>query len=156
LHLELELTLSAPRVNTSQVTRECFVDDILLSVRAPVGEVSRSIHHACIGRGVAAIKAKEETSQEFLYQWLQYFEPKWAKFSQGSTFEAVNSNDIKTLYIDVPLKEEQQKIASILSNADKEIDLLKQQLSDLNQEKKALMQQLLTGKRRVKIGKEAP
>lgn len=46
---------------------------------------------------------------------------------------------------------EQQKIASVLTNADKEIELLVQQLADLKQEKKALMQQLLTGKRRVKI-----
>ncbi|MDU0112289.1 restriction endonuclease subunit S [Psychrosphaera aquimarina] len=46
-------------------------------------------------------------------------------------------------------KQEQQKIASVLTNADNEIELLKQQLTDLKQEKKALMQQLLTGKRRV-------
>ncbi|AYM88770.1 restriction endonuclease subunit S [Pseudoalteromonas agarivorans] len=45
---------------------------------------------------------------------------------------------------------EQERIASVLTNADKEIDLLEQQLADLKQEKKALMQQLLTGKRRVK------
>ena len=46
---------------------------------------------------------------------------------------------------------EQQKIASVLTNADQEIELLEQQLADLKQEKKALMQQLLTGKRRVKV-----
>ncbi|MEH6594842.1 restriction endonuclease subunit S [Pseudoalteromonas marina] len=48
-------------------------------------------------------------------------------------------------------KQEQQKIASVLTNADNEIELLEQQLADLKQEKKALMQQLLTGKRRVKV-----
>jgi type I restriction enzyme S subunit len=46
---------------------------------------------------------------------------------------------------------EQQKIAAVLTNADKEIELLEQQLAELKQEKKALMQQLLTGKRRVKV-----
>ncbi|MFY8274487.1 restriction endonuclease subunit S [Pseudoalteromonas sp. SSDWG2] len=46
---------------------------------------------------------------------------------------------------------EQERIASVLTNADKEIELLEKQLGDLKQEKKALMQQLLTGKRRVKI-----
>ena len=46
---------------------------------------------------------------------------------------------------------EQQKIALVLTNADNEIGLLEQQLADLKQEKKALMQQLLTGKRRVKV-----
>ncbi len=148
---DIKHRLSAPRAYTSQITKECFVDDILLSVRAPVGEVSRSIHHACIGRGIAAIKAREETSQDYLYQWLLYFEPKWARFSQGSTFEAVNSNDIKTLHIEAPQKEEQQKIASVLSSADKETETLQQKLTHLKQEKKALMQQLLTGKRRVKV-----
>ena len=55
------------------------------------------------------------------------------------------------LVIGLPAPEEQQKIAAVLINADKEIQLLEQQLSDLKQEKKALMQQLLTGKRRVKV-----
>ena len=46
---------------------------------------------------------------------------------------------------------EQQKIAAVLSAADQEITTLQQQLDHLKQEKKALMQQLLTGKRRVQI-----
>lgn len=51
-------------------------------------------------------------------------------------------------------KEEQQKIATVLTNADKEIELLEQQLADLQQEKKALMQVLLTGKKRVVVEEE--
>jgi type I restriction enzyme S subunit len=47
--------------------------------------------------------------------------------------------------------EEQQKIAAVLSTADQEISSLQKKLDALRQEKKALMQQLLTGKRRVKI-----
>lgn len=48
-------------------------------------------------------------------------------------------------------KLEQQKIASVLSAADKEIEAIQQKLTCLKQEKKALMQQLLTGNRRVKV-----
>lgn len=59
------------------------------------------------------------------------------------------------LVIGLPSLLEQQKIASVLTNADKEIELLERQLVDLKQEKKALMQQLLTGKRRVKVDEEA-
>ena len=145
---------SVPRTYTSEITKQCYVGDILFSVRAPVGTVAISYHNACIGRGIAAIKAKANHSQEFLYQWLLSFELKWDRYSQGSTFEAVNSNDIKSLHITIPNKTEQQKIASVLTNADKEIEILEQQLADLKQEKKALMQQLLTGKRRVKTNKE--
>lgn len=142
---------SSPRIYTSQITRECNVGDILLSVRAPVGSVAISLHHACIGRGIAAIKANINTDQAFLYQWLLNYEPSWESLSQGSTFESVNSSDIKNLDIYLPPLPEQQKIAAVLTAADNEIELLQKKLAFLKQEKAALMQQLLTGKRRVKI-----
>ncbi|HZJ93203.1 MAG TPA: restriction endonuclease subunit S [Thiopseudomonas sp.] len=142
---------SAPRIHTSEITKECKVGDILLSVRAPVGTVAISNHHACIGRGIAAISAKNGFDQDFIYQWLLWFEAMWCSFSQGSTFESVNSNDIKKIKIKSPEYMEQQKIASVLSAADDEKNALQQKLAHLNQEKKALMQQLLTGKRRVKV-----
>lgn len=55
------------------------------------------------------------------------------------------------LTIPVPSYSEQQKIAEVLSTADREIELLTEKLEYLKAEKKALMQQLLTGKRRVKV-----
>jgi type I restriction enzyme S subunit len=71
--------------------------------------------------------------------------------SQGGTQIYVNFGALKTIHLNLPKIEEQLKIAAVLTNANKETELLKQQLTDLKQEKKALMQQLLTGKRRVKI-----
>jgi type I restriction enzyme S subunit len=59
------------------------------------------------------------------------------------------------LVIGLPEPEEQQKIASVLTASDKEIELLESKLAHLKQEKKALMQQLLTGKRRVKVDEVA-
>ncbi|ACZ75294.1 restriction modification system DNA specificity domain protein [Dickeya parazeae Ech586] len=141
---------SVPRIFTSEITKECLPDDILLSVRAPVGTIAISNHNACIGRGIATIRAKMDFNQAFIYQWLLWFEPKWYSLSQGSTFESINSDDIKQLKIRVPSIEEQKSIAKILAVADGEIETLKQKLHHLKQEKKALMQQLLTGKRRVK------
>ncbi|WP_350642996.1 restriction endonuclease subunit S [Psychrobacter sp. HY3-MNA-CIBAN-0198] len=55
------------------------------------------------------------------------------------------------IVIGLPCLEEQQKITAVSNNADKEIELLEQQLADLQQEKKALMQVLLTGKKRVVV-----
>ena len=144
---------SAPAFFTSQVTKECFKGDILLSVRAPVGTVARSDHHACIGRGIASIRAKKLTSQVFLYNWLLAYEGKWIRLSQGSTFEALNRNDLTSLHLTIPSYEEQQKIAQVLTAADREVEVLQQNLTCLKHEKKALMQQLLTGKRRVKVDK---
>ena len=142
---------SNPRIWNSEITKECQPKDILMSVRAPVGTIAISNHHACIGRGIASIKAKKEHSQDFIYHWLLWFEPKWVSFSQGSTFESINSDDIKSLKISVPTIKEQEKIAQVLTLADREIDLYKEQLDKLKLEKKSLMQQLLTGQKRVKF-----
>ena len=67
----------------------------------------------------------------------------------------VKSSDFFSLVIAIPSFPEQLKIAAILTTADQEIDNLRAQLNHLKQEKKALMQQLLTGKRRVKIEEAA-
>lgn len=143
---------SAPRVFTTEITKKCLPGDILLSVRAPVGAVAISEHSACVGRGISAIKANNEILQDYLYQWLLWFESRWVRFSQGSTFESVNRDDIRGLNIRLPgTVVEQQKIASVLSAVDLEIEVLRQELDMLKQEKKVLMQQLLTGKRRVQI-----
>ncbi|MFA0120192.1 restriction endonuclease subunit S [Vibrio sp. 10N.261.48.A2] len=63
----------------------------------------------------------------------------------------VKPSDFMGLSLIVPTFDEQQKIASVLTAADKEIEVFNAKLAYLKQEKKALMQQLLTGKRRVKI-----
>lgn len=71
----------------------------------------------------------------------------------GSTIMHINTKDMKKFVVPLPSLLEQQKIASVLTAADKEIGLLDAKLTHLKQEKKALMQQLLTGKRRVKVDK---
>lgn len=72
-----------------------------------------------------------------------------ASVTTVGTFTIKNAK--KTRFLCPPSVDEQQKIAAVLSTADQEICALKQKLDALKQEKKALMQQLLTGKRRVKI-----
>lgn len=69
----------------------------------------------------------------------------------GATRFGLSVGGINKAHFTLPPLIEQQKIAEVLTSADKEIGLLEQQLADLKQEKKALMQQLLTGKRRVKV-----
>ena len=148
---DIKNRFSYPRIFTSEITKECNVGDILLSVRAPVGTVSIAVHHACIGRGISSIRVKKGNSQEFAYQYFLSIEDRWDRLAQGSTFEAVNGDDIKKLTIQLPSLPEQKAIAAVLSTADEEITAIESDLSRLRQEKKALMQQLLTGKRRVKV-----
>ncbi|MEI7074450.1 restriction endonuclease subunit S [Pectobacterium versatile] len=69
----------------------------------------------------------------------------------GATRFGLSIGAINKAQFSLPTVAEQQKIANLLSISDKEIKALKQKLHYLKQEKKALMQQLLTGKRRVKV-----
>jgi len=88
---------------------------------------------------------------KFIFYYIGYFRHYFLAQAVGSTVKSLRLPMFQKMPINLPSFEEQQRIASVLTNADKEIALLEQQLTDLKQEKKALMQQLLTGKRRVKI-----
>ena len=140
---DIKNRLSAPRIYTTEITKECQIGDILLSVRAPVGTVAKSLHNACIGRGISSLRANKPNSQEYIYQWLFSYESSWAKISQGGTFDAVNSDDIRNLIIPIPKEKEQQKIASCLSSLDEVIAAHSEKLDLLKDHKKGLMQNLL-------------
>ena len=141
---------TTPRIFTSQITKESEENDIIMTVRAPVGAIAKATLKTCIGRGVCAIRPNRVDS-EYLYQKLVSLESSWRRLEQGSTFSAVNSKDVKTLNIPLPPLAEQKKIAEFLSQADKKIEKEEQYKWELEQLKKGLMQQLLTGQKRVKV-----
>ncbi|MFM5748131.1 restriction endonuclease subunit S [Aeromonas caviae] len=70
---------------------------------------------------------------------------------RSTNLASINSTQLKKFPVLVPSLKEQKKIAAVLTVADQEITILQQKLAALKQEKQALMQQLLTGKRRVKV-----
>ncbi|MDT9332898.1 restriction endonuclease subunit S [Clostridium perfringens] len=118
--------------------------DILISVRAPVGAVNINNIEACIGRGLGAIRQNEFSNYRYLYYAIQQFQDFLLKSAQGSTFEAINSNDLKSLKIPIPSLGEQEKIAEILSTVDEQIDNTEKLIQKNQELKKGLMQQLLT------------
>jgi len=134
------------RFYTSFITKKCNIGDTLMSVRAPVGEVAKATFGACIGRGMCAIKYKND----FIYFLLLYLEPKWKQHSAGSTFESVNSNEINNLIVYIPLDDKHQvEITNILSEIDNEILALEAKLEKTKQLKQGMMQKLLTGQIRL-------
>lgn len=139
---------TAPRIYTSDITKTCNIGDIIMSVRAPVGAISKSIHDACIGRGVCSIKPKQ--SNEFIYQFLVKYEDKWSRISQGSTFESVNRTDITDTKVSIPSKEEQEKIASFFSLIDDKISLQGEKVEALKDYKKGMMQKIFSRELRFK------
>jgi type I restriction enzyme, S subunit len=134
------------RFFTTEVTKRGRSGDILMSVRAPVGEISRAVFDVCLGRGVCAIRYPND----FLYYALIAKEPTWAKLSKGSTFDSVNSMDVKVLEIEVPAdKIEQTAIATVLSEMDAEIAGFEAKLAKTRQLKQGMVQELLTGRIRL-------
>lgn len=137
---------TAPKIFTNAPTKRCVVGDIIMTVRAPVGAIAKSLHDGCLGRGVCAIRANNHIDSEYLYQVLLAKETEWTKVEQGSTFTAISGNDVKNTIIPLPKSEaDQRHIAATLALCDKEIKLLRQQHKLLQQQKKGLMQRLLTG-----------
>lgn len=134
------------RIFTTQITKRGRAGDILMSVRAPVGEVSRAAFDVCLGRGVCAIRFPND----FLYHCLVYLEPAWAKHSKGSTFDSVNSADVSAVDIRHPRDSgEQIAIAAVLSDMDSDLAVLAQRRDKTRALKLAMMQALLTGKTRL-------
>ena len=64
---DIKYRLTSPRQWTNEPTKICEVGDIILTVRAPVGAVARSIHNACIGRGVCVIREVDGFEINFIY-----------------------------------------------------------------------------------------
>lgn len=128
-----------PRVWTTQVTKQAEKDDLILSVRAPVGDIGKTAYDVVIGRGVAAIKGNE-----FIFQNLGKMKSDgyWTRYSTGSTFESINSTDIKEAIISVPAIEEQRKIGSFFKQLDDTITLHQRKLDLLKEQKKGFLQKM--------------
>ncbi|MBF2262717.1 restriction endonuclease subunit S, partial [Staphylococcus capitis] len=129
------------RIFTREITKCAEINDIILTVRAPVGELAIAQKKVCIGRGVCSIKANR-----FIYYLLEKFklDNLWSKLSQGSTFESISGNDIKNLNIYLPSNQEQMKISDFFSKLDYQIELEEKKLELLEQQKKGYIQKVFS------------
>ncbi|MCI5763424.1 MAG: restriction endonuclease subunit S, partial [Actinobacillus porcinus] len=105
-----------PRIWTTQITKIGKKNDLIMSVRAPVGDMAKTDYDVVLGRGVCAIKGNE-----FIYQILSKMkiDGYWNALSTGSTFDAINSNDIKKTLISIPKEQEEQ---TAIGNFFKQLD----------------------------------
>jgi len=99
----------------SQPAKVAPPDSVLVSVRAPVGDVNRADQEYCIGRGLAAIVPGPDLDAGFLYFTMLTKQQHLASLGTGSTFASINGNVLRTLEIAVPPLDEQRRIARILS-----------------------------------------
>jgi type I restriction enzyme, S subunit len=135
------------------------IDDILIPASTTTSAIDLAIastiqkDNVLIGGDINILRKKTNNiNGEFISKYLTHIKKmEIAKYAQGITIIHLYSKDFKHLKIKLPSLPEQQKIAEVLSLADDEINLLKNELEELKLQKKALMQKLLTGEVRVKV-----
>ena len=137
-----------PRIYTSEITKLSYPGDIILTVRAPVGDLAINEFDSCIGRGVCSIKGNK-----FIYYYLESLKDKhvWERLSQGSTFESVNSNDIKNLNLKIPSNSTQNHIINFFTAIDTKIELLQKKHGEYIRFKQYLMQNIFADKSAEKL-----
>lgn len=124
---------------------------ILYAMYASIGECSIATVEVSSSQAILGIRPNSLIDVEYLYLYLSSLKERIKLQGQQGTQANLNAGMVKDFHLDLPPTDEQQKIAQVLTAADREIETLQQKLACLKQEKKALMQQLLTGKRRVKV-----
>ena len=111
----------APERYTKHPVKVAKSGDVLISVRAPVGEVNIAREDCAIGRGVMSVRAKKESEQLFIFYFLKNLKGKWDSLgSTGSVFE--NLSTVALNNVNIPVGLNREAIGEILFNIDKKIE----------------------------------
>ncbi len=121
---------------------------VLMSVRAPVGDVNLADREYIIGRGVGAINLKGGNN-EFLFYLLTYLKPQVEALGSGTTFDSVNKGNLEQLEIPLPAVDEQERISKRLSAIDKKVEAEEARLNGLQGLYRTSLHELLSGKIRL-------
>lgn len=97
-------------------------DEILMSVRAPVGDMNFANKEICIGRGLCSISAKNGRNKYLYYMLLNSMNDLKRK-STGTVFDSINRKDLENLEINFHSEKEQEKIENILGSLDDKVEL---------------------------------
>ena len=127
-------------IYTTFLTKFAKSGDIIMSVRAPVGDLNITPVDMCLGRGVCSLRMKNE-NQSFLFYMMKYYIPHLQKKENGTVFGSVNRNDITRLEVDIPESiEVQKKIARYLEMIDDKIQLNNMVNNNLEQQAKTIFE----------------
>ena len=110
------------RVYCSQPTKIVEKDDILLSVRAPVGATNLAPGKVCIGRGLTAIRPSSKLNLRYVLHFFRYFETRLQAKGTGTTFKAITQDVVKNTIVPVPSLPEQRRIVARIEELFSELD----------------------------------
>ncbi|MDK9863563.1 restriction endonuclease subunit S [Staphylococcus equorum] len=117
---------------TNKITKLANKNDILFSVRAPVGDMNIAPVDLCIGRGLCAINSTN-SNQEFLFYLLKSKLNELESHSTGTIFSSVNKKTLENFIVKVPSDSHQKNIGRLLSNLDKKIEINQNIIANLEE-----------------------
>ena len=109
------------RLYTTEPKRMANAGDILMSVRAPVGDINVALEKCCIGRGLASISSRDNFNSFILYTLMNLKRSFDIYNAEGTVFGAINKDSLNSIEVIIPTKEEIYKFEEIVSNLDKMI-----------------------------------
>lgn len=120
-----KIYIGEPKTWTTKTTKLAGKNDILMSVRAPVGPVNISTQQICIGRGLAAIRPNKKVEQMFLFHYLKAIQDQ-IKGNGGAVFDSINRQQIEEIKIPLPPLSIQKEIVEKIEGFQRIIDGAKQ------------------------------
>ena len=145
---ETERTISRLGLHSSGA-RLLPAGTLLLCSRATIGEVRIASGEICTNQGFKSLVCTEEVSNEFLYNKLLTLKQEMLERAFGSTFLEISKGNLAAIEVNTPLFPEQTAIAAVLSDMDTELSALEARRDKTRNLKRAMMQELLTGKTRL-------
>jgi len=134
----------APLKWCSQPQRIAERGSVLISVRAPVGDVNIADRVYCIGRGLAAIAGTDNLDSWFLFYQLIFSKQRLEEKGTGSTFKSINKGILQNFPIPLPPLPEQRAIAHVLRTVQRAKEATERVIAALKELKKSLMRHLFT------------
>jgi type I restriction enzyme S subunit len=111
-------TAPQPSKFTTEASKVSRIGDIVIGIRATIGEKVLADGEYCLGRGVAGLRPLKTLDSRFLWHWLTFAAPRLARKARGATFKQVTKENIGDLQISVPALAEQRRIAEVLDRAE--------------------------------------
>ncbi|MEM3731864.1 MAG: restriction endonuclease subunit S [Candidatus Bathyarchaeia archaeon] len=138
-----------PRKWCSKPLKIALPNDILISVRAPVGPVNFCREKSCIGRGLAAIRLTTEIVPMYAFFYLRFKEQELMELGKGSTFGAIKRKDLENVLIPLPFRdgkpdiEEQRRVVARVEELTSRIEQAKKLREEALKETEKIMQTAL-------------
>ena len=133
------------RLYTTEPKRMAYYNDVLMSVRAPVGDINVAYEDCCIGRGLAAIQSKINTPSFILYTMYNLKKDLNIFNGEGTIFGSINKDSLNSLKLNIPSREEILKFEQTVAPLDKLIENNYRENTRLIQLRDTLLPKLMSG-----------